>query len=88
MKAYCEQNIFKEKATLARKEKEFQKGTLGITSDVFLNTFIPKMDALHIKTRKIKKGRQPIFGKYMQVDRNFLQKLRFTGIPLNSGDAS
>ena len=87
MKAYCEQNIFKEKATLARIEKEFQKGTLGITTNVFLNTFIPKMDALHIKTRKIKKGRQQIFRKYMQEDRTFLQKLRHTGIPSNFGNA-
>ena len=56
MKDYCKQNVFKDKATLARKEKEFQKGTSGITSKAFLNTFTPKMVALHITTRKIKKG--------------------------------
>ena len=54
-KAYCKQNVFKDKANLTRKGNKFQKGTSCISSKGFLNTFTPKMDALHIKTRKIKK---------------------------------
>ena len=54
MKGYCNQNVFKEKAALARREREFKKGTTGTTYSEFLATFTPKIDALHIKTRKIK----------------------------------
>ena len=54
-KEYCKQNVFKTKATLAGKARWFWKGTAGITSGDFLNTITPKMDALHITTRKIRK---------------------------------
>ena len=54
MKEYCNQNVFKEKAALARREREFKNGTTGTTYSEFLATFTPKIDALHIKTRKIK----------------------------------
>ena len=65
-KEYYTQNVFKTKTTLAEKVWWFRKGTAGITSKAFLSSFKPKMGALHITTRKIKKGRQPIFGKSMQ----------------------
>ena len=54
-KEYCKQNIFKTKTTLVEKARWFWKGTTGISYKDFLNTFTPKMDALHITTRKIKK---------------------------------
>ena len=54
MKEYYNQNVFKEKAALARREREFKKGTTGTTYLEFLATFTPKIDAFHIKTRKIK----------------------------------
>ena len=55
MKEYYKQNSFKDNATLARKESEFLKETADITNKQFLSTFTSKMEALHIKTRKIKK---------------------------------
>ena len=55
MKEYYKQKNFKMKATLACRESEFKKGTACITYKEFLNIFHPKMEALHITTRKIKK---------------------------------
>ena len=88
MKDYYKQKVFKDKATLTLREKEFQKSTSGITSKGFLNTFTPKMDALDIKTRRIKKWWQPILEKSMYEDRIFLQKHRLSEILLNSGNVS
>ena len=53
-KEYCKQNIFKKKATLAEKAQWFWKGTSGITNEKFSSAFTPKIDALHITTRKFK----------------------------------
>ena len=42
MKEYCNQNVFKEKVALARREREFKKETTGTTCLEFMATFTPK----------------------------------------------
>ena len=54
MKEYYKQNVFKGKAILTRKEREFKKGTASITNKKFLATFTPKINAFRINERKIK----------------------------------
>ena len=55
MKEYGKRQVFKEKATLTRKEQDFQKSTASITNQAFLSTFTQTFDAFHITTRKTKK---------------------------------
>ena len=52
-KEYCKQNVFKDKASLAKKAQWFWKGTAGITNKTFLSTFTQKIDTFHNITRKI-----------------------------------
>ena len=74
MKEYCKQNVLKEKDTLARRERKFRKGTTGITNMEFLTTFTPKIDAFHIKTRKIKTKAAADLRKIYAEGQDFLPK--------------
>ena len=75
MKEYCKKNVFKEKATLARREKEPKKGTTGATYLEFMATlFTPKINAFHIKTRKIKTTVAADLGKIYAGVQDFLPK--------------
>ena len=74
MKEYCNQNVFKEKAALARRKREFKKGTTFITYLKFMATFTPKIDAFHIQTRKIKTTSAKDLRRMYAGGQDFLQK--------------
>ena len=74
MKEYYKQNVFKEKATLARREREFKKGTTDITYLEFMAIFTSKIDAFHIKTRKIKTTAAADLRKIYAGGHDFLPK--------------
>ena len=71
---YCNQQKIKEKAALARRERESKKGTTGTTYLQFMTTFNPKNDAFHIKTRNIKTMAAADIRKIYAGGQDFSQK--------------
>ena len=85
-KGYSQQGIFKEQAILATQATEFLKGDSGISRTEFLHNFVPRINTLHVSTRKTKQSAVANIRKIYAGGRDYLPAAQFFEIQSNSGD--